>query len=174
MPRFRLNMAISLDGFIASPDGTVHWLEPYDPYEVGFGEFLEKVGTIVMGRKSYEQMLGFGPWPYGGKRTIVMTRRGLTPSTADTETSNAPVQALADQLRREAGSDVWVFGGAEIARAFLAARALDTLELAIIPLILGAGIPLFGPGTEFARVRPYLVWPYTNGIVQVHYDVSSD
>jgi dihydrofolate reductase len=174
MPRFRLNMALSLDGYIASPDGTVHWLEPYDPYEVGFGEFLAKIGTIVMGRRSYEQMLGFGPWPYAGKRTIVMTRRGLAPATPDTEISDAPVAALADQLRREAGADIWVFGGAEIARAFLAARRLDTLELAIIPLVLGAGIPLFGPGTAFARLRPHLVWPYSNGIVQVHYDVSGD
>ena len=77
-------MAISLDGFIASPDGSVHWLEPYDPYEVGFGEFLASAGTIVMGRKSYDQMLTFGPWPYAGKRTIVMTRRPLAPATPDT------------------------------------------------------------------------------------------
>jgi dihydrofolate reductase len=65
-------MAVSLDGFIASPDGSFRWLEPYDAYEVGFGEFLAEVGSIVMGRKSYDQMVGFGDGPYPGKRTVVM------------------------------------------------------------------------------------------------------
>jgi dihydrofolate reductase len=77
-------------------------------------------------------------------------------------------------LRREARHDVWIFGGGEVARAFLAAGRLDTLELAFVPLILGAGIPLFGPGTDMQRLRPFQVWPYANGIVQVHYDVQRD
>src|SRR5688572_18973330 len=174
MPRFRLNMALSLDGFIASPNGSVHWLEPYDPYEVGFGDFLKGIDTIVMGRKSYAQMLGFSPWPYRGKRTLVMTRGALAPASPDTEVTAKPVDELAEQLRREARQDVWIFGGSEIARAFLAAGRLDTLELAFIPLILGAGLPLLGPGTEMARVRPFQVWPYPSGIVQVHYDVEKD
>jgi dihydrofolate reductase len=68
-------MAVSLDGFIASRDGGVRWLESYDPYDCGFGEFLASVGSIAMGRKSYHQMLEFGAWPYAGKRTVVLTKR---------------------------------------------------------------------------------------------------
>ncbi len=100
-PRFRLYMAISLDGFIASPDGGVKWLEPYDPYSVGFGEFLTGIGSVVMGRKSFEQMLSFGPWPYEGKRTVVMTRGSFPVTTPQTEISSEPVDILADRLARE-------------------------------------------------------------------------
>jgi dihydrofolate reductase len=167
-------MAISLDGFIASPDGGVSWLEPYDPYEVGFGEFLASVGAIVMGRKSYQQMLGFGPWPYGGKRTVVMTHSPLVASTPDTETSAAQVDALADVLARETrNGDVWVFGGGEVARAFLNARRLDTLELCVVPILIGDGIPLFGPGTPAVDLRLSMSWRYINGLVRLDYGVPA-
>jgi dihydrofolate reductase len=173
-PRFRLYMAISLDGFIASRDGSVAWLEPYDPYQVGFGEFLSTVGSIVMGRKSYEQMLGFGPWPYKGKRTVVMTRIALRPGTPDTETSAEPVAALADRLAQETTSgDIWVFGGGEVARAFLAARRLDTLELCVVPVLVGDGIALFGPPTPTSDLRLTMSRAYSNGLVRLDYDVLS-
>ena len=111
-PRFRLYMAISLDGFVASRDSSVRWLEPYDAYAAGFGEFLATVGSIVMGRKSYEQMLGFGPWPYADKHTVVMTRIALRPATPDTEVSAEPIEMLADRLSEApTGGDVWVFVG---------------------------------------------------------------
>jgi dihydrofolate reductase len=174
-PRFRLYMAISLDGFIASLDGSVRWLERYHPYEVGFGEFLASVGAIVMGRKSYLQMLEFGPWPFGGKRTIVMTRGPLAPATPDTETSAAQVDGLAEQLARETrNGDVWVFGGGEVARAFLDARRLDTLELCIVPILIGAGIPLFGPGTPTRDLRLAMSWRYINGLVRLDYSVPAE
>ena len=170
-PRFRLYMAISLDGFIASQDGSVYWLEAYDPHEVGFGEFLLSVDTIVMGRRSYDEMLTFGPWPYGGKRTVVMTHRTLAPVTPDSETATGPVAALADRLAAESRSDVWVFGGGEIARAFLAAGRLDTLELCVVPVIIGEGIALFGPGTPPCRLHLTRTQPYANGLVRLDYAV---
>ena len=171
-PRFRLYMAISLDGFIASRDGTVRWLEPYDPYEVGFGEFLASVDTVVMGRRSYDQMLEFGPWPYGGRRTIVLTRRPLVPTTPDTEATADPVPLLADRLAADSASDVWIFGGGEIARAFLAAGRLDTLELCIVPVLVGDGIALFGPGTAPRNLRLALTRPYAHGLVRLDYEVA--
>jgi len=171
-PRFRLYIAISLDGFIASPDGSVHWLEPYDPYEVGFGEFLASAGAIVMGRKSYDQMLTFGSWPYTGKRTIVMTRRPLVPATPDTAASAEAVTAIADRLAAETtGGDVWIFGGGEVARAFLAARRLDTIELCVIPILIGEGIALFGAGTLSSGLRLTRSHEYPKGLVCLDYDV---
>jgi dihydrofolate reductase len=165
-------MAISLDGFIASPDGGVKWLEPYDPYSVGFGEFLAGVGAIVMGRKSYEQMLGFGPWPYAGKRTVVMTRGSPAITTPDTETSTEPVGVLADRLARETTSgEVWIFGGGEVARAFMDADRCDTLELCIVPHVIGAGIPLFGPGTPPRNLRLTRLQQYDQGLVCIDYGV---
>jgi dihydrofolate reductase len=171
-PRFRLYMAITIDGFIASADGGVNWLDPYDPYEVGFGEFVAEIGAIVMGRKSYEQMLEFGPWPYAGKRTIVMTRNPFTPPTPDTECSDAPAEEIADHLAADtAEGDVWIFGGGEIARAFLRWGRVDTLELCVVPLLLGDGIALFGPGTRSTTLRLKASKAYENGLMCLDYDV---
>ena len=165
-------MAISLDGFIASLDGGVKWLEPYDPYSVGFGEFLAEADAIVMGRKSYQQMLDFGAWPYEGKRTVVMTRSTVAVSTPGTEISSEPVGILADRLARETtGGDIWIFGGGEIAREFLNARRCDTLELCIVPVLVGQGIALFGPGTPPSGLRLTGTQRFDSGLVCVDYDV---
>jgi dihydrofolate reductase len=125
-----------------------------------------------MGRRSYDQMLGFGPWPYAGKRTVVMTRRSLTPTTPDTEISVATVETVADRLAAETrAGDVWVFGGGEIARAFLNARRVDTLELCVVPLVIGAGIPLFGPGTPPLALRLITARSYPKDLVRLDYEI---
>ena len=171
-PRFRLYMAISLDGFIASPDGGVKWLEPYDPYSVGFGEFLTGIGSVVMGRKSFEQMLSFGPWPYEGKRTVVMTRGSFPVTTPQTEISSESVDTIADRLARETtNGDVWIFGGGEIARVFLSRRRCDTLELCVVPVVIADGILLFGPGTQPRQLRLTRAKHYDSGLVCLDYDV---
>jgi dihydrofolate reductase len=171
-PRFRLYMAISLDGFIASADGGVKWLEPYDPYSVGFGHFLAEVGSVVMGRRSFEQMVSFGPWPYEGKRTIVMSRAGFAPTTPQTEVSSEPVDVVADRLARETtNGDVWIFGGGEIARAFFNQRRCNTLELCIVPVVVGDGIPLFGSGTLPRDLRLTSAKHFDSGLVCLTYDV---
>lgn len=171
-PRFRLYIAVSLDGFVADAKGDVHWLDPYQSEDLGFDRFLGEIGAIVMGRATYDQAVGFSEWPYGGKRIVVMTHRPLTPSTPDTEVYAGPVEDLADRLAREtATGDVWVLGGGKIARAFLAAGRLDTVELYVIPLLLGMGIPLFGPGTVPASLEPQHVQAYANGIVRLDYEV---
>ena len=171
-PRFRLYMAISLDGFIASADGGVKWLEPYDPYSVGFGEFLAEIGSVVMGRKSYEQMLSFGAWPYEGKRTVVMTRTGFGATTPLTDVSSEPAGIVADRLARETtNGDVWIFGGGEVARAFLNQGRCDTLELCVVPVVVGEGIPLFGRGTLPRQLRLTRAKHYDSGLVCLDYDV---
>jgi dihydrofolate reductase len=103
---------------------------------------------------------------------VVMTRRPLTPTTPDTEASSDPVETIAQRLARETTrGDVWVFGGGELARAFLAADRLDTLELCIVPVLIGEGLPLFGPGTRASNLRLTRMQPYANGLVCVDYEV---
>jgi len=171
-PRFRLYMAISLDGYIASPDGSVHWLEAYNPFEVGFGEFLACVGAIVMGRKSYDQMLTFGPAPWDRKRTIVMTRRPLPDPPPAIAASAEPVDMIANRLAAETqDGDVWVFGGGQVARAFLAAQRMHTVELCVVPHVIGQGIPLFGVGTRPSNLRLTRLRQFPKGLVCLDYDV---
>jgi dihydrofolate reductase len=126
----------------------------------------------VMGRRSYEQMLTFGPSPWDGKRTIVMTSRPLGNAAAATSASAEPAEAIADRLAAETThGDVWVFGGGEVARAFLDAGRLDTLELCVVPHLIGQGIPLFGGGTPPSNLRLTRSRQYPNGLVCLDYDV---
>jgi dihydrofolate reductase len=172
-PRFRLYIAVSLDGFIADLEGGIGWLDPFHSDEIDINGFMAGIGTIVMGRTTYDQVRGFTPWPYSGKRVIVMTRRPFSPSTPDTEVWNGSVPDLADKLAEETETgDVWVLGGGAVARAFLKAGRLDTLELYLIPVLLGQGIPLFGADTPSMTMEPSHVQRYGNGIVRLDYEVT--
>lgn len=151
-PRFRLYLAQSLDGFIADGRGDVHWLTAYGEPE-GYAAFLAETGAIVMGRKSFDQMLSFGPWPYGERRTVVLTHRPLPESApaAAEAWSGADVGPLARNLRTTTRGDVWLFGGGSAMGPFIDADLVDTIEIAIIPIVLGAGIRLFDPGLPTRR-----------------------
>jgi dihydrofolate reductase len=147
--QFHVYMAQSLDGFIADAAGGVDWLKPYeggDDFE--YDAFLANIDTIVMGRRSYEQILTFGDWPYPKQRTIVLSSTALagqTP-TPNTETYSGPVRDLAARLVGEKRGDVWILGGADTVARFLKAGRVDSLELFIMPELLGDGVRLFPQG----------------------------
>jgi len=152
-PRFRVYIAASADGYIADPGGSVAWLDAYPGVEYGYDDFIRSVGTVVMGRASYDLARSFGDWPYPDQRCIVLTRRLPEPPPAGAHVAfrSGDVGALAAELRAmepaaAPGGDVWVMGGGRVIRQFLDAGALDTLEIYVIPLLLGGGIPLFPPG----------------------------
>ena len=87
--RIRLYIATSLDGYIATPDGDVAWLEPFHAGDYGYDDFLKGIGTLVMGRTTFDQVLGFGAWPYAGKRAIVLTSRPVETPPEGAEVRNA-------------------------------------------------------------------------------------
>jgi dihydrofolate reductase len=142
-------LALSLDGFIAREDGSVGWLaQPEDGGDGGFTEFLSSVDAMVMGRVTFEQVLGFDvPWPYEGTPVTVLSR-----TLADVpgelrdraEVSALPPRELLDELGVRGAKRVYVDGGS-VVRALLAEDLLDQLVLTRVPVLLGTGIPLFGP-----------------------------
>jgi dihydrofolate reductase len=141
-------IATTLDGFIADPEGRVGFLDPYGAEEAGYADFIAKIGTIVMGRLTYEAVREMGAWPYEGKRCLVVSSRALGPLPADTTAWTNGVDALIGHLRAlEEETDAWVLGGGRLQQAFLDRDALDRLELFVVPVILGRGLPLF-PGTD--------------------------
>ena len=153
MPLFRAYLAISADGFIARPDGSVDWLHDYDPAEFGFADFYAGIGSIVMGRATYEQSRSFGPdWPYRGKPNYVVTSRPVDGLPEGVAQHGPDIAALAAALRQQpqgghgGGDDVWLLGGPQLWAGFLAAGALDRFELYVIPVMLGAGMPLLPHG----------------------------
>jgi dihydrofolate reductase len=123
-------IASSLDGFIAAPDGSFAFLERYPPDDAGYDAFVREIGTVVMGRLTYEAVLGHSEWPYAGKRSIVVTSHPPASPPPDTEAWTAGVPALVAHLAAHPGpGDVWILGGGRLQQAFLDAGAIERLEI---------------------------------------------
>ena len=138
-------IASRMDGYIASSDGQVDFLTDYQHIDCGYDAFIAGIDTIVMGRKTYETILAFGvAWPYPQQQTWVLTSR------EDLHVENERIclwkqglDALIAELKRPETGNTWVVGGAELQAAFIDKRALDTLEVYLMPVMLGTGIALF-------------------------------
>lgn len=171
-----LYIATSVDGYIADVEGSVDWLEEFhsesatDEDVEGFSDFFETVDCLVMGATTYEQVLGFGEWPYGDTPTYVVTHRNLSPATEAVQFVDGGIAELVPELRGQY-EHVWVVGGAQLAQAFLQHQELDTLRLSFIPVLLGDGIPLFGGDYEKQRLRLVETSTHDSGIAEHHYEV---
>lgn len=172
--KFRIYCAMSLDGFIADDNGGVSWLERYQHADYGYRAFLASIKTVVMGRKSYELARSFGPWEYLGKQSIVLTSQSLADLPPDVDTTPGPVSTLAADLRANARGDVWIMGGAQAMGAFLDARAVDTMELFTIPVLLGRGVPLFTRTETPALARLLETERFDNGVVRSLYELERE
>lgn len=170
MARIRGYMAASLDGFIADRDGGVDWLEPYNSPDFGYEAFVEDITTIVMERKSYEQVRAFGPdWTYKGKRCLVVTSREIDDLPDDITCWTKGITELVDHLRGLKGGDVWCLGGAQLQSNLIALNALDSLELFIIPVLLGQGVAMFTDSDHVKTVNMQTLQPFDNGVVRLRY-----
>lgn len=174
--RLRVFIACSLDGFIAGPNDDISWLPPADPAgsDAGYGAFMSAVGCILMGRKTYDVAAGFeGPWPYGDTPVHVVTSRSFAPKSRTVTLVRGDVVALAAGARAAAqGKDVYVDGGTLI-RTALDAGLIDELIVTVIPIVLGAGHPLFA-GTQARHSLTFVsATPLHAGMVQLCYRVGS-
>lgn len=177
MPRPRTSafVGVSLDGFLARPDGSVDWLKPYEGEEHGFLAFFDSIDTAVFGRRTYEfllQMLEAGlPWPYRGKRCVVMTHRPVDGRNQERAFTGEP-RTLLEELEAQGATHVYVDGGVVI-RSFLAAGLLDQLTVSVVPSLLGTGFPLFGGVTCESGLALEHATSFKNGLVQMRYRVRS-
>jgi dihydrofolate reductase len=165
--------AMSLDGFIARPDGSVDWLDKFPANDdFDFAAFESSVTGIVMGRGSYEAARRHPDWHYGRWPVLVATRRPIDDVPARVEAfEGAPAEQIARLRTIGATGRIWMFGGGDLVRQYLDAGMLDTVEIGIIPVVLGHGIPAFGGAQpdrwldlEFAR-------PLKNGAIHARYGV---
>lgn len=144
-------VATSVDGFIATPEGGLDWLTSIEQpgEDFGYQELLDRVDTIVMGRRTWEVVAAFESWPFGTRRCVVLTRRPLVPRAAEQPWSGS-VSGLCEHLEQTGARGVYVDGG-ETIRQFIAAGRLDRLTVSVVPILLGRGIPLFdGTGPRVA------------------------
>ena len=166
-PRASAFLGVSLDGFIAESDGGLGFLKPFEHEEHGYAAFYASVDTLLMGRKTYETVLGFDAWPFADKRVGVLSRRKWTPRFGERFVAGEP-RAVLDALAAEGARHVYADGG-EVVTAFLAAGCLDVLMVNIVPVVLGTGIRLFAssPGTH--RLSLASTRTFESGVVQPTY-----
>lgn len=170
--RVRYNVAASLDGYIAGPDGGYEWI-PDDP-TVDFAAILARVDTVLLGRHSYElvRRTGMRPWQ-PGTRLFVFSRT-LRPAEHPGVTVVADDAAAAvAALRAEPGdADIWLFGGGVLFGSLLAAGQVDAVEVTVVPVLLGGGIPLLPRGTPRSTLALVGTHTYPSGMVTLTYAVS--
>lgn len=152
--RIRGYIGASLDGYIASADGSLDWLTKYDGLDAGafsYDRFIADIRTVVMGRETYDAIAGFDvDWPYGAQRAIVVTSSPVDKPAGPIDVWSKGIDDLVAHLRALDNGDVWIVGGGRLQQAFIERGALDDLMLFIVPELVGAGVPLFPPN-GFAR-----------------------
>ena len=138
-------IATSLDGYIARPDGSIDWLTSRGEQagDTGYNEFMTSVDTVVMGRKTFEKVLTFDFWPYDGKQVEVLSTT-LAPDADERVIVHRTLDALIETLNDRGAKRVYADGG-RVIQTFLRAGLLNELTITTAPVLLGAGIPLFGP-----------------------------
>ena len=172
MRRVIYGCAMSLDGYIAGPHGEYDWIV-MDP-EIDFAGMQSRFDTFLIGRKTYEAMrrMGSSGKPAAGIQNIVFSRT-LKPGDQPHVTISADAERVTAELRARPGKDIALFGGGELFRSLLAAGLVDGVEVALIPVLLGGGIPLLpSPATRAALwLRKQRVYEKT-GTVALEYDVQ--
>lgn len=172
MRRVRYVVAMSLDGYIAGPNGEADWII-MDP-EIDFRALFEQFDTFLLGRRTFEGIGGAAGGGRQGAQTIVFSRTLRQRDHPNlTIVSDNLEQALAD-LRSKPGKDIWLFGGGSLFRSLLEARLVDAVEVSVVPVLLGEGIPLLPPKPSSERFKLKLASSrtYKTGIVSLEYAVE--
>lgn len=144
MGKLILYIAVSLDGYIADQEGKYAFLNDYsDPSVFDFDRFIQQIGTLIMGRKTYQQMLDTGePWNYPNHLSYVYTTE-IQPNHDNIRFTNLEPEKLLNQITSASDKDIWLFGGSQIIKMFLDKDLIDEYWIYYVPEILGDGIPLF-------------------------------
>ena len=165
----------SLDGFIARPNGDFDFLAPWEGEEHGYHAFMATVDTIVMGRNTYEKVLTFDDWPYGGTPVVVLSTRAIElprSSAAIVERMSGRPREIVSRLAARGAKHLYVDGGITVQR-FLHEGLIQRLIITRVPVLIGTGIPLFGAVPRDIRLHHIATREYPSGMVQSEYTVAS-
>ena len=167
---------VSVDGFLARPDDALDFLDTGGQEPHGFEEFLATVDVVVIGRRTFEVVLKIGHLSvYGKKLVVVLSSRPLDFSSINDATveqmSGEPAE-IVEQLKSRGLKHAYIDGGITIQR-FLAAGLIDRLVITRVPVLIGAGIPLFGPLPRDLVLRHVRTGSYSGGLVQSEYEIGS-
>ena len=169
MPKIVYYVAASLDGYIADMDGGVDWLPQGESEDYGYADFYAGVDALVMGRRTYDQVLGFGQWPYAGKPVYVFTTHPPDDNPHGVQFVQDDAVDFVRDVATQYDGTVWLMGGADLAEQFRRAGLIDEYMIHVMPTILGRGVPLFGGDAPPTRLQLVDSRAYDDGIVMLHY-----
>ncbi|HXB93682.1 MAG TPA: dihydrofolate reductase family protein [Puia sp.] len=178
--KLTIHMVSSLDGMISKKDNSVSWFETADCYEKGMAEpdaaaFLQTIDCYVMGARTYEHALELSQsygWVYGDTPTVVVTHRTLPIDRPNIETWSGDLNQLVSQRLKPRYRNVWLVGGALLAKDFLHLKLADEIRLSILPIILGDGTPFFDNLGQEQALHLKEVSAYKSGMVELCYEVK--
>lgn len=163
----------SLDGFIARVNGDLDWLPHGGGEDLGYDAFVATVDALVIGRNTFDRVMEFERWPYGEKAVYVLSSRPLppTPPGAKVERMSGAPADIASQLAARGVRHAYVDGGVTI-QQFLRAGLIQRLTITWVPVLIGAGIPLFGATDRDIRLTHIATRQFASGLVQSEYEVA--
>lgn len=172
MRKVKLYIAASLDGFIATPDGKVTWLEESaknnEPNAYGYQDFLDSVDTTIMGYNTYKFIEDLDvPYPYPDKKNFVFSSSHQKAKPNPAIFVATDIVEFTASLKQESGMDIWLVGGGKINSKLLNAGLIDEFIITYIPVVLGSGIPLFADNADLTSLSRKLLIPYDDGLFQV-------
>jgi dihydrofolate reductase len=169
----RYNVAASLDGYIAGPDGEFDWI-PMDP-AVDFAALFARVDTVLLGRRTFEAVVRGGEAPWAPEASVYLFSRTLAAGDHPGVTLvRGEASSVVADLREEDGEgEIWLFGGGELFRSLLAAGQVDRVEVTIVPILLGGGVPLLPPISSRTELQLLGTKVYPSGMVTLSYAVKA-
>jgi dihydrofolate reductase len=170
MRRIWYSVAMSLDGYIAGPNGEYDWII-MDP-EIDFGAMMSRFDTLLMGRGTYAAAQAMGQGGMPGMKTVVVSTTVRAEDHPHVTVISTDVKQAVERLRGESGKDIWLFGGGKLFRSLLNAGLVDVIELAIIPVVIGGGVPMLPPGEGQTKLKLTHSKIYQTGIVLLEYSVE--
>lgn len=171
MRRVRYQVACSLDGYIAGPDDDFSWITPEPTFD--FDELYAQFDTLLMGRRTYEIVRATGE-TFRGKEVLVASRTLAPDHHPGIEVVRDGLEERIRELRGRSGGDIWLYGGGELFSQVLAWGLVDSVEPAIVPILLGDGVPLLPSPAVSRRLTLVRHRAYPSGIVVLEYEVRKD
>ncbi len=174
MKKIKLYIAVSLDGYIARPDGDLDWLLTYPMHtgaEYGYKDLMDSIDTVIMGNLTYQELIVMSiDWPYKDKSTYILTRykNNLPPKENVTYLTDDVIETI-HQLKQQEGKDIWLMGGGQVITLLLNHDLVDEMQISYVPVILGEGIPLFPNKPKESKWELVNSTAFDSGILKVDY-----
>lgn len=169
MRKIILQLAISADGYIEGPNGEYDWCFVEEEEDYGMNAFLTGIDTLLMGRKTYDVMQSADEKYFTDKHWIVVSK--TLKAISEGEIYDTDIISKVKRLKAAPGKDIWLFGGAELAKLLLEYHLIDGIEMAVHPILLGNGKPLFSGMQLRTPLRLVESIPYASGLVMMKYAV---